>query len=197
MAIVYDIFVNDGLGGPIDYDTPIASGVTGTSYSTAPLTAPGDYLIGIRTRDTASGLVDLNVDAVVPLKIAADGTNITARPNLPTNLTVRATAAGTALVRWTYSPAGQGGAPQTFRVYLGSPAIDYGDPPEETVAYAEGLPSYSATISGLVHGTVYQVGVRSVNASGEEANTATASVTGQVAGPDPVEGLTITAVSGD
>ena len=63
------------------------------------------------------------------------------------------------------------------------------------VAYSSGLfNTFVADLSGLTDGTVYSVGVRAFNASGEEANTTSAGVTADATGPRPVDLLVATAI---
>ena len=67
--------------------------------------------------------------------------------------------------------------------------------PATTISYATGIQStFVANLSGLTDGTTYAIGVRSFNASGEEANTISLSVAADATGPRPVDSLAATAV---
>jgi hypothetical protein len=193
MAIQYRIYASPPLGGPVDYSAPVAT-VAGLSWSSGSLSANARQTFAVRAYDTDTGLEDQNVDARLTVSLDALGNDITGLPNAPTGLGVRATAAGGAAVTWHYNPGGQGAAPSVFHVYIGTPTPDYGSP-AAIVPYVRGGRAFLASLSGLADGVAYQVGVRAVNASGEEQNTATASVVGAVSGPLPVVSLTASAVA--
>ena len=192
---VYHIYANNGAGGPLNLTTPVAT-VAGTTWTTT-VAKPSDTTWLVRTFDLATGLEDQNADARVTVVIGSTGTDLTALPNAPSGLTVVPTAGGGALATWVYSPGGQGGAPQGFHVYTGTPAVSYATP-VTTVAYGGPYTGagiayhYQARFTGLTDGTIYQVGVRTYNATGEESNTITAAVTGAASGPQPIPSLTAT-----
>lgn len=192
MATNYRIYRNSGGGpsDPIDYATVIASGAS--SPITLPaLTAPGDYLIGIRAYDTVSGDEETNADAWFRLRIDAGGADITALPNAPGDVGAVAVGTTSMLVTWTYAAVDQGGAPTGFRVWANTGALDYLAAVQATVAYAAGQAVYSATITGLSAGSTYAVGVRAYNATGTEPNTAAATTLDMPSGgPEAAEGLT-------
>lgn len=191
MATAYRIYRNSGGGpsDPIDYGSVIASG--SSSPITLPaLTAPGDYLIGIRAYDTVSGDEESNGDAWFRLRIDAGGANITALPNPPGDVGASAVGSTSMLVTWTYAAVDQGGAPTGFKVWANTGALDYTAPEKATVAYEAGRAVYSATVTGLSAGSTYNVGVRATNATGTEPNTtAVASLAMPSGGPDAAEGL--------
>lgn len=195
-AYSYRIFKNGGGGptDPIDYSTVIASG--SSSPITLPaLTAPGDYLIGIRAYDTGSSLEEANVDAVVRLRIDSGGVNITALPNVPAKVGAAVVASDTIAVTWHYASEGQGGAPTGFKVWATSGAsVNYAAAPNATVPYTAAGP-YAVKVSGLAAGT-YAIGVRSYNGTGTETNTtSTAAATIPSSGPSPVESLAVAATA--
>jgi hypothetical protein len=188
MSLMYHIYSNDGMGGPVDFAAPI--GTTAALTFTPPDPAhPSDTTWAVRAFDDATGYEYPDVAARCRLILDASGNDATARPNAPIGLTVRPGAAGTLIVAWHYSPAGQLGAPTSFRVYAGSPAVSYGSP-AMLVPATTGIVSslneprgFAATLTGLTAGATYQVAVRAVNATGEEPNTSVATATVAVSGP--------------
>lgn len=193
MAIGYHVYGNGGTGGPVDYATPLAS-ASALTWSSPPLAAGESWTFAVRTYDTVSGLEESNVDARTSLTLDAVMTDVSARPNAPTGLAARAAAGGAIVATWGYNPGGQGGAPQGFRVYAGTPTVNYATP-VAIVFYSTVARAFSATIEGLTGGSTYQVAVRSYNAAGEESNAIVASVTTVATGPLPVESLTATVVA--
>src|SRR5438309_5114675 len=113
MAIVYQVFSNGGTGGPIDYSTPIAT-VSGTSYMTGALAAPGDYRFAVRAKDTGTALAEANTQASVRIALDAAGRDIGRVPNTPFATVARPTSGGGGLVEWSYFAAGQAVAPSNF-----------------------------------------------------------------------------------
>lgn len=193
MSLEYKIYGSDGLGGPIDYSTPI--GTTSSLTFSPPALAPGsDWSFAVRARDTVSGLTEDNVDAIVRVVTDALGADITGRPNAPTGLAAVVAANGSVRVSWAYNPGGQGAAPTGFHVYRTTPTISYASP-TATVPYVSGVPTYSTTLTGLTDGASYQVAVRAYNATAEEPNATVATVTARSSGPAAVEGLSAGAVA--
>lgn len=194
MSISYRVYGDDGdgTGGPINYATPVAT-VSALTFTTGPLAFPGVYSFLVRAFDTVTGLEDQNGDARVTVRLDATGKDISLLPNAPAGLTATPLAAGGAKVSWIYGPAGQGSKPTGFHVYVGIGTPNYATP-AATVAFHGGAPStpYFAKLTGLTGGTTYAVGVRTYNASGEETNVSTASITAVTAGPSPVVSLTST-----
>ena len=192
---VYHIYANNGAGGPLNLTTPVFT--TANTTWTTTVAKPSDTTWLVRTFDLSTGLEDQNGDARVTVVIGSTGTDLTDLPNAPSGLTVIPTAGGGALATWIYNPGGQGGAPTGFHLYSGTPSVSY-TTPVTTVNYGSAYFGagiafhYQASFSGLTDGTVYEVGVRSFNATGEEPNTITASVTGAAAGPQPIPSLTLT-----
>lgn len=190
MAVEYHIYRNDGLGGPVDYSSAIAT-VNGLSYATAPIPAGSDVRFAVRAFDTVSGLEDRNTDAAV--RIVTDGAGIdrTGTPASPTGLTATATAGGTAKVEWGQPPSTRENAPSTFNVWMtASPGpINHAATPDATTPFV-GAGNYHATLTGLADGVSYLVAVRAVNANGSDGNVATVVVVGSTVGPDAVQELT-------
>lgn len=196
MAINYRVYSNDAAGGPVDYSSPIGT-TAALSFSPPALAAPSDNWFGVRAFDTVSGLEELNTDARVRILIDAAGNDITALPNAPSHLAALALAGGAARVTWSFNPAAWYGQspPASFKVWLTAGAsVNYAVSPATTAAYVRGRLIYTADLSGLSHGTLYSVGVRATNATGDEANTTQVQVTGNATGPDGVDDLAATAV---
>lgn len=195
MALEYRVYANDGAGGPVDYTTPVAT-TSSLTYVGSALPLSSDTTFAVRTRDTVSGLEDLNTDARVQIVVNAAGADVTNRPNAPRGLTARLLAAGSIRVEWLYPPAGQLGAPTSFKVWatLGA-SVNYAASPSTTVTYDPGRQLYSATLTGLTGGSAYSVGVRATNASGDETNTASVAITPDSTAPSAPTGLTGTATS--
>lgn len=192
MATHYHVYASDGLGGPVDYSAAVAT-VSGLTWASPALAAGSRWTFAVRAFDTVSGLEESNLDARASVALDAARADVTGVPNPPTGLTARATAGGTARVTWAYNPGGQGGAPTGFRVYAGTPAVGYATP-AATVAYSAGSPSFSATLAGLTDGAAYVVAVRSYNATAEEANTSTVTLTADATGPSQVPSLVATVI---
>jgi hypothetical protein len=194
MAIVYQVFSNGGTGGPVDYSAPIAT-VTGTSYTTGVLAAPGDYRFAVRASDPATGLADANTQATVRILLDASGDDVGGVPNPPFAPVAMPTAGGGCLVAWSYFPAGQVVAPTSFLVYLTagtSPALTT---PAATVPYQSGVSGYSCQLAGLADATTYTVAIVSVGAAGLTSAAASATVVGDATPPTDVEALTASAVA--
>lgn len=194
MAIEYDIFSGDHADGPIDYATPVAT-VTGTTWA-GPALPPGSTTrFAVRARDTASGLSELNTDAVVTIAVDASGADLAGLPAAPVGLLVTAIAAGALRVEWTW-PYVRGPVPTGFRVYgdAGTGTVDYATVLAD-VAYGGPLAPGRATLAGLVDGTTYRLAVRAYNSVGAETNGVVAPATANATPPTNVENLTATPTS--
>ena len=186
MSTSYHVYMNNGLGGPVDYGTVIATTASLTWLSGA-LTYPGDYLFAVRAFDTVTGYEDINVDAIYHLVLDAAGTDITNVPNAPLSVMATPTAGGGVIVHWNYGPSQN--PPTGFKVWINAGASPtYAGSPAITVPYLSGYRSFYGTISGLSDATLYTVSVRAYNATGTETNTdAIASFTAKTTGPGAVD----------
>ena len=178
-------------GSPIDYTaTPIL--VRALSWTSDMLPNSSTTRFAVRAYDPATGYDDGNLDATVIVTLDNAGHDITDIPLAPTALSASPGPAGAATARWAYlTPPGATKAPTTFLVWLTrGNSVDYTVSPAATVTYVPGLAHYAASLAGLSDGVLYSVGVRATNATGAEANTLSATVTGSTTGPNPPDDLT-------
>ena len=194
MAIVYQVFSNNGAGGPIDYSTVIAT-VSGASYTTGALVPSGDYRFAVRAMDTATGLAETNTQASVRVTLDAAGNDIGRVPNAPFAVAARATSGGGCQVTWSYLAAVQARMPTGFLVYLTAGTSPSLTTPSATVAYQPGLAGYSCYLAGLSDATTHTISVVSVGyvASAISA-AASATVIGDSTPPADVDSLAVVAV---
>lgn len=125
------------------------------------------------------------------LIVDPSGQDASARPNAPSALAARAVAAGGCLLSWSYRPAGQGGWPTVFNVFLTAGASANYAVVAATVPFVQGQLAYSCQLAGLMDGSTYTAAVRASNGTAAETNTsAVASVTGDSTPPSNVDALT-------
>jgi hypothetical protein len=190
VTVEYHVYSNDHAGGPVNYQTPIATVAT-TSFVTPPLAAVSDTTFAVRAFDPSSGLEEANVDARVRILLDSQANDITGRPAQVLGLSARPRGGGAIVVRWLPNPSVGAGKPAGYHVYFGTPIPAYAAP-AATVADT-GRRDYSATIPGLADGSCYQFVVRAYNAFGEEQNTNAISAVASVQGPNAVDGLSAAA----
>jgi hypothetical protein len=190
--VYYLIYQSDAAGQPIDYDHP--AGSTGLLSWTSGNLSPGTWMFGVRAADAAG--IELNLACSTTVIVSATGADVTNMPVAPAGLRGHAIAGGSVVVEWaagTNSVAAKN--PAGFRVYKGTGgAVDYGTVSATVAANTSIGGAYQTTLSGLTDGTTYSIGVRAYNATGEETNTTTISVTADASGPLPVTGLSGAAV---
>lgn len=186
-GVHYLIYSNSGAGDPIDYDSPIAI-TDDTTWLGGILAVPGTWEFGVRAENEYG--VEQNIDAVVTIVLDPNGVDISNRPNPPTGLRAFPVGANAIRVEWYFPPVRGPKAPVGFNVYSSIGAVlSYGTP-ADTVLFGDGLfNAFHADLPGLVAGTPYIIGVRSFNASGEEANANTVAATPSGSGPLAVVGL--------
>ncbi|HEY1117568.1 MAG TPA: hypothetical protein VGE43_07675, partial [Acidimicrobiales bacterium] len=63
--------------------------------------------------------------------------------------------------------------------------------PAATVGPTDRGGAFSVDLTGLSDGTIYLIGVRAFNATGDDGNTVTVSAVSDSTGPDPVVDLAI------
>jgi hypothetical protein len=161
MSISYNIYANDGLGGDVNYNAPIATTPLQT-YVIPHLGLPSDNTFAVRAFDTISGIEEANTDARVRIVINASGNDVTAQPNAVFGLSAKATAGGTCWVAWGYDTTGQGAPPSLFNVVL----TGVGSSSPVTVAYLPSVAGYGCTLSGLASNASYTIAVQAVDPSG-------------------------------
>ena len=197
-GVVYNLYRNDGAGGPIDYTSPIAT-TSATSWTSGPLVYPGVWKFGVRAYQVANSLEEKNLDAAIELVLDGSAADVSATPIAPSGLRAIPRPGGAIRVEWGYHSTVRGRLPLGFHVYLGAGgAPDYSSPVFSTV-HLLGRTSYLGDLTGLVSGTTYTVGVRAYNAAGEEKNSSTVAITSDATGPQGVDTLiaTPTAIQGD
>ena len=168
--MTYNVYSNDGMGGPIDYDTPITN-TTALTFTVGPLNAPSDNLFAVRAFDPNTNLEEYNTDARVRIVIDSTGKDVTARPKAPHALFARAVSRTGCRLAWAYNPVAQGGAPDGFYVYVTAGATPSYDVPAQSIAYKQDTIGYSCQLNGLAPGTAYTLAVRAFNAVAIENNT--------------------------
>ena len=195
MSIEYHVYGNSGAGDPIDYSSAIATS-SGLSWTSGALTFPGTWSFSVRAYDTVSGLEDQNLDCAISITLDSNGNDITARPLPPLALRAFAQAAGSIRVEWYYPQSAGPTAPTGFNVYTGTGGSPDYESPAATVAFSAGIANtFVSDLTGFIDGMVYTIGVRAFNATAEESNTNTVSVTADATGPAAVVALTATATS--
>lgn len=188
-SIIYHIYMNSGQGEPLDYLVPLAS-VGGLSWTSGPLNAPGDYRMGVRTFDPATGLEEQNVDAVVNVVLDALGRDVTRVPAAPMGPRALPLAGGGIRVEWAYACTDPSRQPLGFHVYLGTGSgPDYASPSATVPWSDQGQSRFRADLTNLTAETVYFLGVRAFNAVGEEANTVVLSIRADGTPPSQVDSL--------
>jgi hypothetical protein len=166
MPISYKIYVNNGLGGDIDYTTPVAT-TSGQSYTIESLAFPSDNSFAVRAHDTVSGIEEANTDARIRLLLDSSGNDVTLQPNAVLGLFVKALAGGTCWVSWGYDGTGQGGSPVQFIVTLTPGLVASLSDPVATVAYLPGVSGYGSFLSGLASNTVYTIAVQAIGVASD------------------------------
>jgi hypothetical protein len=193
MPIVYQIYSNGGSGGPVNYSSPIAT-VTGTSYSTGPLSVSSAYRFAVRTMDTTTVLLEANTQANVCVRLDASGNDIGQVPNVPFAPVARATSGGGCLVAWSYLASARGNAPTAFLVYLTPGSTPLLTSPVATVTYQPGVSGYSFQLNGLLDSIAYMVSIVSQGAAGAASVATSTTVVGDSTAPGDVDTLTAVAV---
>jgi hypothetical protein len=176
VPIIYHVYMNSGHGDPINYATSVAQ-VTGLSWSSDVLTAPGDYKLGVRAYDPQSSLEEQNVDAVVEVVLDAGGKDVTHVPPPPLGLRALPLAGGGIRVEWMSCCSDRSRLPLGFHLYLGTGGTPDYSKPAATVAMSDQRQGcFAADLNDLINQTRYMIAVRAFNSVGEEANTIVLSV---------------------
>jgi hypothetical protein len=195
VSTTYNVYSNAG-SGPINYATPVASGLSVLTWTSSALSFPGTWSFSVRAYDTVSGLEEQNLDCAISIILDSNGNDITNRPLPPTAIRAFAMAAGSIRVEWYYPPSAGLKAPTGFNVYAGTGGSPNYGSPAATVAFSTGIANtFVSNLAGFVDGTTYTIGVRAYNATAEESNTNTVTVTADATGPAAVGALAGTATS--
>lgn len=188
LGLIYRIYSNAGLGGPIDYNSPIAE-TSGLEWTSEPLAVGSSFRFGVRAYDPAWGLLEENLDASVSLALDHAGRDVTRVPRAPIGL--RAIDLGRGRVRLEWTDAGRRGSNMAtmFHVYISPDSIaDFSSPIVVPAATSRG-DAFATEIDGLVDGQRYAVVVRACNPHGEEGNVSTVHFTVDSTPPSQVDGL--------
>jgi hypothetical protein len=195
MSIGYHIYANSGAGDPINYSSAIAT-TSSLRWTSGSLTFPGTWSFNVRAYDTVSGLEEQNLDCALSIALDSNGNDITACPLPPLALRAFAQSAGAIRVEWYYPPSAGPTAPTGFNVYTGTGGNPNYGSPAATVAFSAGIANtFVSNLAGFTDGTAYTIGVRAFNATAEELNVYTVSVTADSSGPAAVGSLTGIATS--
>jgi hypothetical protein len=188
MATEYHVYSNTGAGDPIDYSSVVET-TASLTYTTSALSFPGAWSFGVRAFDTVSGLEEQNLDCALTIVLDASGDDITNRPAPPSGLRAIALAGGSVRAEWFYPPASGPRTPTGFHVFAGVGSLSYATP-TATVLYSQRIAnSYFTDMTGFTDGTTLTIGVRAYNATADDMNTHTITVTATARGPAPVDGL--------
>jgi hypothetical protein len=188
----YNVYINTGAGDPVNYATPVGA-LLATTWTFSGLTAPGTWSFGVRAADGRGE--EQNLDCAVSIVLDAFGNDVTNRPDPPVGLRAFPLAGASIRVEWCYPPTRGARAPAGFHVYIGTGGIPDYSSPAATVPYGAGIfNAFVADLSGLADGRTYAIGVRSFNASGEEADTKSLGATADATGPGPVDSLNAAAI---
>jgi hypothetical protein len=185
----YRIYWNQGLGGPIDYDAPIA--VTfDTTWTSAPLPPGSFFRFAVRALDAETGLQEENLDASLALIIDAEGRDATQVPLAPLGVRAIPLAGGRARIEWTVAGTTPARRATRFHVYVRPHvAATFGVPTAVVPANSARGDSFSVEVGGLTDGVSYAVSVRAANGYGEEANTRRVAFRADAAPPTQVDSL--------
>lgn len=197
MSTQYHVYANDGLGGPVDYSTPIATTASLTWTTPSALAANSRWRFAVRAFDTVSGLEENNVDCSVAVRTDGTGADVTNLPAPPSMIAARATKDGGILVQFQADMRRrEPNAATSFKIYMGTGGTPNYAVVVATIPAGGGVYRYSHQIpgTGLTDGTIYTVGVRSANLTGVESNVMTADVECDKTGPDNVDDFAITTV---
>jgi hypothetical protein len=170
MAIAYNIYANNGAGGPVNYSQPIAT-TSSLSYVPGALTPSSDTTFAVRAKDTVSNLEEANTDARIRIVLDGSGNDLSGVPNSPQSVVLSALAGGDCLVTWAYIPALSAGVPTRFQIYLSQgQTVNYGSP-TMTVPYVPGQVGFTCKLAGPFAFSSYSASVRAVNDAGSDGNT--------------------------
>ena len=158
VPITYNVFRGSAAGG--ESSAPIATGITGTSFSDTGVTNGSTYFYvvdALNSLGTSGGSNEASATPAAPTP-----------PSVPTGLSA---TGGVSQVSLSWS-ASNGTAPITYSVFRGTTSGGEG-----ATAVATGLTSPSFTDSGLATGTTYYYKVAATNSAATSAQSSEASAT--------------------
>lgn len=166
--IKYRIYKGDSAGGPVNYDSPVATVAT-PGYATPNLPAPSRTKYGVRAFDTATGMEERNRDVALEIVIDAAGRDVSRRPAAPVGVTIEPAPSGTVAARWRYLPRPGTPDPDQFNVYISiGGATEFGEP-ARIIPFVPGVLDYRVLADGMEPGATYSVVVTAAVTSGGES----------------------------
>jgi hypothetical protein len=190
LGVVYRIYSNGGLGGGIDYGSPITE-VSGLEWTSDALPAGSSFRFGVRAYDHVSGLQDENLDASVLLIIDADGRDATRVPRSPLGLRAVDQGGGRIRLEWTIVDASAANRATHFHVYLAQDAVTDFSSPILVPASALRGDVVATEVHDLPEGRRHAAIVRAVNAHGEDGNMHAIHFTADRTPPARVDDLSV------
>lgn len=146
MAVSYNVYRNDGTGGPVDYSTPVATATSPAATLDPP--GPGDWTYAVRAFDPATGLEERNVAARARLVVGPAGEDLSAQPRPVAIASASFRSPSSLLLRWHYPDlAAPPAARFSVRVAAGGGPVDPASTPVATVATIPGRGDYLATVA--------------------------------------------------
>ncbi len=152
----------------------IASGVTGTTYSTTGLTASTTYYYVVEAVDA-----DGNSAASAQATATTQSSSCTTVPSAPTGLTATASSSSAIGLSWTAVTPPANCTISSYSVYGSTTS---GFTPSSSTLIAGGVTGTSYSNTGLTASTTYYYVVEAVDAEGSSSGSAQATATTQAAG---------------
>ena len=188
IEVGFNIYVNDGHGGPIDYSVPFDT-VYDTTWTSPVLSTPSSTKFGVRAFGPF-GLEERNLDASVQLELDAQGDDVTWTPHPPIGVRALPLAGGRARIEWSAVATNPRRKPTGFNIYAQPLALSDYTTPAATIPFAtDRAGTFAAEIGPLTDGVTYAIGVRAFNALGEEHNTTSANLVADASPPSSIGSL--------